>query len=67
MYALICSFEVEQDRFFQHDETGIIVSHIIPIKNTASLVVVPLRDVLSKVFRVDSYVCEELNRFEQVL
>lgn len=67
MFALIRSFDVEVDRYFKNDEVNVIIDHIIPIRITDALHVVPLNDILSKVFAVDTYVCIDPNRFEQYL
>ncbi|KAK3912495.1 hypothetical protein KUF71_022066 [Frankliniella fusca] len=67
MFALLCRFEIQGERYFKNNEVNITVDHIVPIKVTDALHVVPLHDIVSKVFRVDSYVCRDLNGFEQYL
>lgn len=68
MYAVICKFNLgDEENTFKHDETGVKITHIIPIETTNVLVVVPLCDICYKVFRVCDFVCEDVNRYEQKL
>lgn len=68
MYALICKFDIcEEENFFKHDATGIKITHIIPIKTSNAIVVIPISHILHKVFRVHDFVCEDLNCYEQKL
>jgi len=50
----------------KHD-SGLILKHIVPIKDSDEFQLVPLENVLFKVVRVESYVCIRPNRYEVIL
>ncbi|KAK3920115.1 Cadmium/zinc-transporting ATPase HMA2 [Frankliniella fusca] len=67
-YALIKKFMVEPQRQFQHTESELIVEHTVPVQLTnVYTAVIPVANILCKVFGIHGYVCKELNRFEHAL
>ena len=67
MYAVIRKFDICEENYFKHQEIDIKISHIIPVKMSDLVLVVPVSDIYTKVFRVHDFVCEDLNCYEQKL
>lgn len=57
-------FAVDHSKVFCHDSTSTVVEHIIPIKETNKLVVVPVDRLLFKTIRVEQFVCLRPNSHE---
>lgn len=62
--ALVSKFSVDHVRSFVHEETRMIVKHIIPIIMTGDICLVNLNQIISKVIRVNSYLCLQPNKYE---
>lgn len=61
--AFVRCFRVDLSRVFCHD-SGFVVKHIIPLKETSEIQLVPTTNLLFKVIRVGSYVCLRPNKYE---
>ncbi|KAK3923099.1 Halomucin [Frankliniella fusca] len=66
-YAMINQLLVDLDRSFKVNEINLLVRHIIPVKTSEIIKILPLSKISHKVLRVHSFVCEDLNQFEQKL
>lgn len=62
--ALVRKLSVDHLRTFSHAETGVVIKHIIPIKETDIVDVIDLKNIICKVIRVESYICIRPNRTE---
>ncbi|KAK3926332.1 Lysine-rich arabinogalactan protein 18 [Frankliniella fusca] len=55
--ALVERFDVDHLRTFCHEDSGIIIQHIIPIVPTKVIEAIDISAILFKVIRVGNYVC----------
>jgi len=63
--AFVQCFEVEHVRVFSHEATNFVVEHIIPIADSHEIHLLPVvENILSKVIRIDSFVCLRPNKYE---
>jgi hypothetical protein len=62
--ALVERFDVHHLNTFCHEDTGIIMQHIIPIVPTKEIEVIDLSAIVCKVIRVSNYICLRPNKHE---
>ena len=62
--ALVKCFKIDHIRMFHHLEAQFVVQHIIPIKKSDVLQLVPLQNIVCKVIRVGKFVCLRPNKLE---
>jgi len=65
--VFVNSFAVEHLRTFRHTETQTVIKHVIPVKLTDRVAVIPADNILFKVIRVCAYICLQPNNKEIVL
>jgi hypothetical protein len=62
-FAFINCFEVDHHRMLLHD-SGFVVEHLIPIKQSKNIKLICLDQILFKVIRVGDFVCLRPNKHE---
>ncbi|XP_026289499.1 uncharacterized protein LOC113214374 [Frankliniella occidentalis] len=62
--AIVERFEVDHLNTFCHDDSGVVIEHIIPVLPTNVTQVIDLSAILFKVIRVANYVCLRPNKHE---
>jgi len=62
--VLVNSFDIEHLRCFRHSEARVLVNHIIPVKISDSIALIPVENIMFKVIRVGTYVCCQPNKVE---
>lgn len=62
--ALVRPFQIEHLKMFTHNASMVVVTHIIPIKVTNELVLIPIENISFKVIRVGDFVCLRPNTIE---
>jgi hypothetical protein len=62
--VFVNTFQVEHMRTFIHPATNIVAKHIIPIKETDNVILLPVYSILFKVIRVSNFICIRPNTYE---
>ena len=55
--ALVHKFNADHLRTFCHDDTQVVIKHIVPILPTGTMEIIDFSAILFKVIRVHNYVC----------
>ncbi|KAK3910743.1 Putative formin-like protein 15b [Frankliniella fusca] len=62
--ALVKKYAIDHCNSFFHEDSGVVINHIIPVLATEVTEVINLDAILFKVIRVENYVCLRPNKIE---